>query len=139
MSRADPTRAAAGHMPFAGHRSQAEIAGALRQAQDGGGHRPPRVMAMYRPALGDIFVVTSEDGAQAGTALAVAEARAIHAALGRALAVAEHAKQPLRAVKDETQPASAGGGTGPVSGLEAGAGSDAGSAAVLPAEQQREA
>lgn len=96
---AEAPRPATGHMPFTGHRSQREVAGALRQAQDGGGQHQTRVMAMFRPALGDIFVVTSEDGAQAGTALAVAEARAIHAALGRALAVAEHAKQPLRAVR----------------------------------------
>ena len=66
----------------------ADIAGGMRTA----------VMATFRPSKGDIALHLEQGRSHASTVLTIDEARAIHGALGRALALAGCAADPLSAV-----------------------------------------
>lgn len=83
--------AAEGHMPFAGHRSQAEV-----RAEEKGG-AIPAVMAVFRPRA-RVVVVFVAGGDPTGVQLEVAEARAVHMALGQALKLADSVDAPVAAV-----------------------------------------
>jgi hypothetical protein len=85
----DQTTGARGHMPFPGHRSQAEV------AEPG---RPPVVLAHFRPAEREVLIIVA-GGNPAGIALTVEEARSIHTALGQALKLADSVGEPMEAVR----------------------------------------
>lgn len=80
-----PTR---GHMPFDGHRSQAEV---------GEPPRVPAVLAHFRPAAREVLIIVA-GGNPAGIALTVEEARSIHTAIGQALKLADGVAEPVGAV-----------------------------------------
>ena len=56
------------------------------------------VMAVYQPREDSILVVVDHSGNAKGVTLTLAEARAIHGAIGGALALADHRSDPVGAV-----------------------------------------